>query len=43
MFDFKQEAVFCLGRRFSKHKMTGYGEILGGHGSLLFPVYAYDY
>jgi len=30
MFDFMRAAVFCLGHRFSKHKMTGYAKNLGG-------------
>jgi len=29
MLEFRQETVFCLGYRFSKHKITGYTKIWG--------------
>jgi len=33
--------VFCLGHRFSKHKMTKYAKHLGGMAPLATPGYAY--
>jgi len=30
IFDFRRVTVFCLGHRFSKHKMNGHAKTLGG-------------
>jgi len=38
MFNFRQATVFCLGRRFSKHKMTRFAKNLEGLG---LPGYVY--
>ena len=38
MFDFRRITLFCLKKRLSKHKMTIFFKILGGHGP---PGYAY--
>ena len=37
MFDFRQITLFCLEKRFSKHKMTICFKTLGGHGSFDLP------
>jgi len=42
MFDFRRWTVFCLGRRFSKHKRLDMLKILG-LGPLVPPGYAYTY
>jgi len=35
--------LFCLEKRFSKHKMTVFSKILGGYGPFAPPGYAYAY
>ena len=43
MFDFRQKALFCLGYRLSKHKMTINSKNFGGHGPFGPPLgHAYD-
>ena len=32
MFDFRRITLFCLEKRFSKHKMTIFSKHVGGHG-----------
>jgi len=32
MIDFSRITLFCLEKRFSKHKMTVFSKNLGGHG-----------
>ena len=32
MFDFRQITLFCLEKSLSKHEMTIFSKILGGHG-----------
>jgi len=41
MFDIRRARVFCLGPRFSEHKMTRYAKNIGGHCPL-GPSGAYD-
>ena len=41
MFDFKRAIVFCLGYRFSKHRMIKDAKILGCHSPWAPPGYAY--
>jgi len=42
MFDFRRITLFCLEKRFSKHKMTVFSKnLVGGHGSFGPPGYAY--
>ena len=41
MLDFRRITLFCLEKRFSKHKMTIYSKHLGGHGPFCPPGYAY--
>jgi len=42
MFDFRRITLFCLEKRLSKHKVTIFSKILGGHGPFGPPGYAYD-
>jgi len=43
VFDFRRATVFCLKRRFSKHKMTIYARNCGGMASLTPSGHAYGY
>jgi len=41
MFDFTRITLFCSEKRISKHKMTYFLKIGGGHGPFSPPGYAY--
>jgi len=41
MFDFRRITLFCLEKRFFKHKMTMFSKIWGVMAPLAPPVYAY--
>jgi len=41
MFDYRRITLFCLEKRFSKHKMTIFSKNFGGHGPFGPPGYAY--
>ena len=41
MLDFRRITLFCLEKRFSKHKMTMFSKIWRGHGPFGRPGYAY--
>jgi len=41
MFDVRRITLFCLEKRFSKHKMTIFSKNLGRHGTFGPPGYAY--
>jgi len=41
MFDFRRITLFCLEKRFSKHKISIFSKNLGGMASLALPGYAY--
>jgi len=42
MFDFRRATIFCLGHRFSKHKITRCAKSLGGMAPWAPPGYVYD-
>ena len=43
MFDFRRTTLFCLGKRFSKHKMTIFSKnVWGGIAPLDPPGHAYE-